>query len=346
MPEGPEIKVSACILDVILKGKYKIKDLYNYVDSRTYNVKDLHITSIFSHGKKMIITTNEGKALVVSFGLTGFFVLQINSRALSSHPESLRYIFELKPLSSSVKLMKTDDPCETEYMEYDTCTMYLCYYDQLKYGTIELHDNIEFIKGYSPDILSYKLYDIKFPYEDVYKACKRSRTIDIAGFIIDQKNMSGIGNYIKCECLYRSGISPERLAKSVTLQELTSIIDNASQIMLESYLSLNSDGYYLPVLFPSDTSLMYHDNINLSSINQNVMSDTYLHEINRINQLLTQIIDTYNINPKSLHTYNTLQKGLYHKQIYKKKIDPLGNNIVISNTKDKRKTFWVPSVQK
>ena len=32
--------------------------------------------------------------------------------------------------------------------------------------------------------------------------------------------------------------------------------------------------------------------------------------------------------------------------VYKRKTDPLGNKVISENTKDKRTTWWVPSVQK
>jgi formamidopyrimidine-DNA glycosylase len=51
------------------------------------------------------------------------------------------------------------------------------------------------------------------------------RKTPIAKAIMDQKVISGVGNYIKCEVLYRSRISPHRLCTEITEGEMRSLYE-------------------------------------------------------------------------------------------------------------------------
>jgi formamidopyrimidine-DNA glycosylase len=73
-----------------------------------------------------------------------------------------------------------------------------------------------------------------------------SRTI--AQLLMDQTIVSGIGNYIKCEALYRAGISPHRTVESLTPIELVLIKKKVQQVMRASYKSQGASirDYVLP----------------------------------------------------------------------------------------------------
>ena len=64
---------------------------------------------------------------------------------------------------------------------------------------------------------------------------KPNRTIVEA--LMDQSCVSGIGNYIKAETLFRSGISPHRSVASLTPSELEKIRTEAIAVCTESYSS-------------------------------------------------------------------------------------------------------------
>jgi formamidopyrimidine-DNA glycosylase len=64
---------------------------------------------------------------------------------------------------------------------------------------------------------------------------KPGRTI--AEALMDQTVVAGCGNYIKAECLYRSGISPWRNVVDITADEYTRLCKDLKDVSAESYAS-------------------------------------------------------------------------------------------------------------
>ena len=64
---------------------------------------------------------------------------------------------------------------------------------------------------------------------------KPQRTI--AEVLMDQSCVSGIGNYIKAECLHRAGISPHRIMNQLSNIDLEKIRSEAINVCTESYRS-------------------------------------------------------------------------------------------------------------
>jgi len=61
------------------------------------------------------------------------------------------------------------------------------------------------------------------------------RKTPIAKAIMDQKVISGVGNYIKCEVLYRSRISPHRLCTEITEGEMRSLYEATRWVIRKSF---------------------------------------------------------------------------------------------------------------
>jgi formamidopyrimidine-DNA glycosylase len=52
---------------------------------------------------------------------------------------------------------------------------------------------------------------------------------------MDQTVVSGVGNYLKSECLYFAGISPHRICSSISDQELSQLNDTIKAVIRQSY---------------------------------------------------------------------------------------------------------------
>jgi len=111
-------------------------------------------------------------------------------------------------------------------------------------------------------------------------------------FLMSQENLCGVGNYIKSEALYLSGISPNRLCNSLSQIESEKLLNSVIKIAKESYKSGGS------------TIKTYQDFYG----NSGEFSSNFL--------------------------------------VYGNALDPLGNKVERMTTKDKRTTFWVPSLQR
>ena len=59
----------------------------------------------------------------------------------------------------------------------------------------------------------------------------------LAKFLMDQKHVSGVGNYIKSESLYISKISPHRKLKDINEDELKSLFNAIKKVIISSYKS-------------------------------------------------------------------------------------------------------------
>lgn len=68
----------------------------------------------------------------------------------------------------------------------------------------------------------------------VYQFRKRNKD-NICKILMDQTILSGIGNYIKAEVLYRCKISPLRTVKELTDKQINDIILDSSQVAYEAY---------------------------------------------------------------------------------------------------------------
>lgn len=108
-------------------------------------------------------------------------------------------------------------------------------------------DNLEkFLFPIGPDVLQAALsettwitsndWNIIFTQKKIAKWC-------ICKALMDQQLVAGIGNYLKSEILYYSGILPQRLMNTLTKEEMERIRVVAHKIILLSYVMGSNGGY-------------------------------------------------------------------------------------------------------
>jgi formamidopyrimidine-DNA glycosylase len=109
------------------------------------------------------------------------------------------------------------------------------YFDDVRrFGNISFYDNSnqieEKLKGAGPDLLNE---DVGF---DLFKErlVKRGNK-NICQLLMDQKVVSGIGNYIKSESLYRAGINPHLKANEIPDDGLKKLWEWSRKIIKKSY---------------------------------------------------------------------------------------------------------------
>ena len=112
--------------------------------------------------------------------------------------------------------------------------------DQMHRGTFKITNKNELnkkLKTLGPDIIRDNLdnfIDIMRKYNN--------KTID--NVLINQKVISGIGNYLVAEILYLSKIMPNRLIKTLTDNELLQILFNIKKIIELKINSLNGKSIF------------------------------------------------------------------------------------------------------
>lgn len=129
----------------------------------------------------------------------------------------------------------------------------------------------------------------------------------ICQILMDQGIFSGIGNYIKCEALYRSGISPHRGCFSF------------------------KEGFY-PIIEHDSTQFTEQELTLLYTAIQEIMQESY--------KMQGASLITYK-------TMDGSEGGFQNfLQVYGKEICPKGHRVRRETTADGRTTHWVPEVQK
>jgi formamidopyrimidine-DNA glycosylase len=110
------------------------------------------------------------------------------------------------------------------------------FHDMRNFGTIKFEKNNDKLqqklKSLGPDILQEDVPDF------VLKAkFKKNSKKTLPELLMDQKIISGVGNYIKAEALYLSKLSPHRLAGSLTDDEIALLNKAMTRVIRESYNS-------------------------------------------------------------------------------------------------------------
>jgi DNA-formamidopyrimidine glycosylase len=101
---------------------------------------------------------------------------------------------------------------------------------------------LKFIKGYEnlqkkldslgPDMLSDEPTNLEF-----ISAIRKKSNKTITEALMNQSVVSGVGNYLKSESLYLSKISPHRVVKTLSDEELSQLNQSVKATILSSYLS-------------------------------------------------------------------------------------------------------------
>ena len=98
-----------------------------------------------------------------------------------------------------------------------------------KFSDEELADKM---KEYGPDLLQEQISLTQY----INKVRSiRSDTMGICKFLLTQKYFSGIGNYLKSEILFHAKVHPRRSIKSLSDEELESILKWSLHLIRDSY---------------------------------------------------------------------------------------------------------------
>lgn len=115
-------------------------------------------------------------------------------------------------------------------------TMGLYFIDQRRFGTIRFSQSrtelIDKLTGLGLDVLN----DTRIRQDDFNRAVNKYQNRTITEVLMNQKVCAGIGNYIKCEVLYRARVSPHRLISSLTESERADLFRWAREISVASYI--------------------------------------------------------------------------------------------------------------
>ena len=230
MPELPEVEIvkrslakminKAKIIDVKIKNKnlrYKITSTFSkqLIGSKILGV---------SRRSKYLIFHFKKKILLVHLGMTGKFII-IKKKSNKVIKTSFYYNLNINKKHNHVFFKLNNN-------------LTLIYNDVRRFGFFKLYDKLEikkikFIKKLGVEPFSKK-FSVKY-----FKNFIKSKKKNIKNLLMDQTFISGLGNIYVNEVLYMSKINPYRLCKSLSDEEIKSLILNIVKILK---FSINKGG--------------------------------------------------------------------------------------------------------
>jgi len=87
------------------------------------------------------------------------------------------------------------------------------------------------LKSIGPDLLN----DKNMNYQVFKKIMDKHKEKNIVKVLMDQKYISGIGNYLKSEILYHSGINPHNIIKNIPESKMKELYQSARLKIVGSY---------------------------------------------------------------------------------------------------------------
>jgi len=225
MPEGPELKHSRDVLRELLLGKsitristtpngrYKSKNPVG-MESIESNLP-LKVTGVDVKGKFMWWTLEGGGRqyfVWITYGMSGQW-----SPHRGKHASFIvEYNGSGVPVTRDTQMIFFNDPR---------------HFGTIKFVAIEGELRAK-LKTLGPSILDDVPMTPEIFAERILK--KPNRTISEA--LMDQSCVSGCGNYIKAECLYRSGVSPHRGVTELESNEVVKLHEELLSVARESYV--------------------------------------------------------------------------------------------------------------
>jgi formamidopyrimidine-DNA glycosylase len=215
MPELPEVVtvIKALTDEKIIGAKFKtVNVIVNKVlknsTPKSINtfLSDERVTKIDHKGKYIVLTLTHGKILVIHLRLEGKIFIE------HSNQEVRKYL------------------C----VEFIMNSFSLRLYDSRKFATVHIFKNqneykkSSIIKNIALDPLQK---DFTFKYLQNHL---KNTNVYIKTALLDQTNVSGIGNIYADEILFDTKISPLRRTQKVTKQDLLNIINSSKKILKAS----------------------------------------------------------------------------------------------------------------
>lgn len=234
MPEGPEIKYLSEKLKPFIGEQLQMIDLSSTrltkdSDTQCINLlsnvdsqNTIQIHNIYSHGKVLIIELENNITFFIGFGLTGYIDIT-NEKPL----KYIQFVFSVK---------QSENVLPNTFISME---------DKRRFGFITILQNQTLIKKklneLGPDLMDFTLSDNVF-----ISRLSEFENRNITVGLMEQSIISGCGNYLKSEALYRCNISPWIKIKDVINErKLECLVQTLRHIMLESYEhQLNGDWIY------------------------------------------------------------------------------------------------------
>lgn len=235
MPELPEVETIKRGLEQRIVGK-KLQ-AFREVDSLKSNASAADINTILS-GQKVISVNRRGKVLIIDFSgdMSILIHLKMTGQVIVDSLDGSEGVSRFAgghPTKSMDLVSSLPDSSTRAVFDFEHIKMY--FNDQRKFGWIKLLPTDEI---YNESLLS-KLgpephdFDTAKAQSHIKQRLQRtSRPIKAA--LLDQQVMAGVGNIYADESLHLAKIHPERVSRSLTNDEITTLMQAIETVIQQS----------------------------------------------------------------------------------------------------------------
>ena len=216
MPEGPEIRKAADKLVEAIVGKplLKIEFGLSHLKEREPEFKDLQVRSIDTFGKAMVTRFEDLNGHQVDLNI--YSHNQLYGRWVCCTAD------QVPPSNRQLRL--------GIYTKTDWALLYSAS-DILVLNNQEVLDH-PFVSKLGKDVL-----DEETTLEDVIQklVSPAYRNRQIGGFLTEQSFFAGLGNYLRCDILFVTGIHPATKAKELSTKKITDLAKEILRMPRQSY---------------------------------------------------------------------------------------------------------------
>ncbi len=255
MPEVVEIKKYSIFLKKILKNKYITKITIKKGRYKTHGpfplykkinkILPLKVIDIKTKGKFLYFILENSYYIFSTLGLHGgwTYCKKDNKNKKNKKNKTKKFIFpKLIDYISNNKMQQYEKIALNNLniqIDIKNSPYTLYFYDSLSFGTFKIVTNQQELekklRTIGPDILDKDTTFHIFLNAINGKLTKKIKSQPIGLLLMNQKVISGIGNYLRSDILWLSRISPFRKVSTLTPIELKKIYENARLLTWGEY---------------------------------------------------------------------------------------------------------------
>lgn len=221
MPELPEVETVRRGLLEAMEGRV-IEDVqirrpdlrWPFPEHMKERLLGHKITALRRRSKYILADLSSGETLIIHLGMSGHMLVDGASQVDLHH--------------------KRADPAKHDHVIFDMeGGARVTFNDARRFGAMDLAatDELEahwLIAKIGPEPLG-NTFNVKYLAEKL-----RNKTSPIKSALLDQRIVAGLGNIYVCEVLHRTGISPKRLAKSISVARIEVLVPAIRQVLSEA----------------------------------------------------------------------------------------------------------------
>jgi formamidopyrimidine-DNA glycosylase len=222
------------IIDIkILNGRYKTHGPFTKYESLKKDIP-IKLLDVKTKGKFLYMVLENDYYIFSTLGLSGGWCYLKNDAKKYSFSKVVDGYAQYSPKESISSYL--NNAIKHLNVEFKTDQGSLYYYDVLSFGTLKVIQGIEELnkklKLIGPDIMEHDTTLEVFT-NQLLKPKNLDKAIGIV--IMNQKVISGIGNYLRADILYLSKISPFRKVNKLSNKEIEEIFKNSKILTWGDY---------------------------------------------------------------------------------------------------------------